>query len=56
MLDKKYNPQEVEKGKYEIWKEKGYFASGQNDGLLTFSSRYISILPIAFTNFHLFLL
>ena len=32
MLDKKYNPQEVEKGKYEIWKEKGYFASGKREG------------------------
>ena len=32
MLDKKYNPQEVEKGKYEIWKEKGYFASGKRKG------------------------
>ncbi len=28
MLDKKYNPKEVEKGKYEHWKEKGYFTSG----------------------------
>ncbi|MBR3490082.1 MAG: valine--tRNA ligase [Bacilli bacterium] len=25
MLDKKYNHIDVEKGKYEIWKEKGYF-------------------------------
>ena len=25
MLDKKYNHTEVEKGKYENWKEKGYF-------------------------------
>ena len=25
MLDKKYNHKETEKGKYEIWKEKGYF-------------------------------
>ena len=25
MLDKKYNHKEVEKGKYNIWKEKGYF-------------------------------
>lgn len=28
MLDKRYNPQEIEKGKYDIWKEKGYFKSG----------------------------
>ena len=32
MLDKKYNPQEVEKGKYEIWKERGYFESGKGEG------------------------
>ena len=25
MLDKKYNHLEVEKGKYDVWKEKGYF-------------------------------
>ena len=28
MLDTKYNAKEVEKGKYKVWKEKGYFASG----------------------------
>ena len=28
MLDKKYNPKEVEKGKYEHWKDRGYFTSG----------------------------
>ena len=28
MLDKRYSPQEVEKGKYETWKEKGYFTAG----------------------------
>ena len=28
MLDKKYNHLEVEKGKYENWKNKGYFESG----------------------------
>ena len=28
MLDKRYNHLEVEKDKYQIWKEKGYFASG----------------------------
>ena len=25
MLDKRYNPNEIEKGKYDLWKEKGYF-------------------------------
>ena len=28
MLDKKYNPSEVEKNKYSFWKEKEYFKSG----------------------------
>ena len=28
MLDKKYNHTEVEKDKYENWKNKGYFKSG----------------------------
>ena len=28
MLDKRYNPQQVETGKYKTWKEKGYFLSG----------------------------
>ena len=28
MLDKKYNANEVEKGKYEKWKEKNYFLCG----------------------------
>lgn len=28
MLDKKYNSKKVEEGKYEFWKEKGYFNSG----------------------------
>ena len=28
MLDKKYNHLEVEKDKYNYWKEKGYFKSG----------------------------
>lgn len=28
MLDTKYNHLEVEKGKYQTWKEKGYFTSG----------------------------
>lgn len=27
-LEKRYNPQEVEDGKYESWKSKGYFKSG----------------------------
>lgn len=33
MLEKKYNPKEVEKGKYETWKEQGYFESGKRSGL-----------------------
>lgn len=33
MLEKKYNPKEVEKGKYEAWKEQGYFESGKKSGL-----------------------
>ena len=28
MLEKKYNPKEVEKNKYETWKQKGYFKAG----------------------------
>ena len=28
MLEKRYNHLEVEKGKYQKWKEAGYFASG----------------------------
>ena len=28
MLDKRYNPHEIEKGKYDTWKEKGYFTAG----------------------------
>jgi len=28
MLDKRYNPKDVEKGKYGNWKSKGYFTSG----------------------------
>ena len=31
MLDKKYDHLKVEQGKYEIWKEKGYFKSGDNN-------------------------
>ena len=30
MLDKKYDHKEVEKNKYNTWKEKGYFASGND--------------------------
>ena len=33
MLDTKYNHLEVEKGKYENWKERGYFNSGDKDKL-----------------------
>ena len=32
VIDKKYNHLEVEKGKYDFWKEKSYFESGKNDG------------------------
>lgn len=28
MLEKRYSPKEVEKGKYETWKNKGYFTAG----------------------------
>ena len=28
MLDKRYSPKDVEKGKYETWKNKGYFTAG----------------------------
>ena len=28
MLDKRYDPKQVEQGKYEKWKSKGYFAAG----------------------------
>ena len=28
MLDKRYNPKAVEEGKYENWKNKGYFTAG----------------------------
>ena len=28
MLDKRYSPKEVEKGKYESWKNHGYFTAG----------------------------
>ena len=31
MLDKKYNSKEVEKGKYETWKRRDYFKSGDLD-------------------------
>ena len=30
MLDKRYNPKEVEQGKYEFWKKEGYFTAGDN--------------------------
>ena len=30
MLDTKYNHLEVEKGKYENWKERGYSATKRN--------------------------
>ena len=31
MLDKRYNPQEVEAGKYEMWKKGGYFTAGDKN-------------------------
>ena len=30
MLDKRYNPKEVEQGKYQFWKKEGYFTAGDN--------------------------
>ena len=30
MLDKRYNPKEIEKNKYDIWKSKGYFTAGDS--------------------------
>ena len=32
LIDKKYNHLEVEEGKYNSWKEQGYFESGKNEG------------------------
>ncbi len=32
IIDKKYNHKNVEEGKYQTWKEKGYFDSGKNGG------------------------
>ena len=37
MLDIKYNHTEVEKGKYNNWKDKGYFEAGKNKGKDPFS-------------------
>ena len=28
MLDKRYNPKQVEEGKYEFWKKNNYFLAG----------------------------
>ena len=36
MLDKKYNHKEVEKNKYNLWKEKGYFKCQENSSKLPF--------------------
>ena len=30
MLDKRYDHQKVEKGKYNTWKERGYFIAGKD--------------------------
>ena len=41
MLDKKYNHKEVEKNKYNEWKEKGYFKSDNNSN----KTPYCIVLP-----------
>ncbi len=40
-LSTRYNPKEVEKGKYEFWKNKGYFKAGEN---LT-KTRFSMVIP-----------
>ena len=37
MLDKRYNPKQVEQGKYKTWKDRGYFASDINSNNPSFS-------------------
>ena len=37
MLEKHYNPAKVEEGKYEKWKEKGYFFAGKDESKPAFS-------------------
>lgn len=41
MLDSKYNHKLVEEGKYEIWKNKGYFTAGKNKG----ADPYCIVIP-----------
>ncbi len=41
MLDSKYNHKLVEEGKYEIWKNKGYFTAGKNKG----ADPYCVVIP-----------
>ena len=41
MLDSKYNHKLVEEGKYEIWKNKGYFTAGKNKG----ANPYCIVIP-----------
>ena len=40
MLEKRYNPQIVEEGKYKSWKEKGYFLSGDKT-----KSKFSMVIP-----------
>ena len=41
MLDSKYNHKLVEEGKYEIWKNRGYFTAGKNKG----ADPYCIVIP-----------
>ena len=41
MLDTKYDSKQVEEGKYETWKEKGYFTAGKNKG----KNPYCIVIP-----------
>ena len=41
MLDKKYNHKQIEKDKYDIWKEKGYFKADSKSG----KDPYCIVLP-----------
>ena len=41
MLNSKYNHKLVEEGKYEIWKNKGYFTAGKNKG----ADPYCIVIP-----------
>ena len=40
MLDKRYNPQEIEKNKYDQWKERGYFKAGD-----TTKTKFSMVIP-----------